>query len=226
MNNKIIYFVFIMDEEVDEYYEYEYGNFDLEELKSIENFEKIPENDFGIKVTKEEKKVLFDESTIRNVPINKPIPKQQAKLVRPVQPQQREKISYDDILSKMGMYVVNGQLHLKNEGRRVENEKKILKSSINDYKEQQNVVQQNVVQQNVPQNSYIYNKYFKDALVNDDGVRVPRNMMEYRNMLISDIIQRARIKQMKSRKMVLSNSNITTSVPQKDLNKLFSFSQR
>jgi len=218
-----------MDEEVDEYYDY--GNFNSEEgLKSIENFEKIPENDFGLKVIKQEKKVLFDESTIKNVPMNQRMPKQQARLVRPVQPQKKEQMSYDDILSKMGMYVVNGKLHLKNEGRKVENGIKMSKagmseSGTDEYKRQHNMVE-NVVHENGSQNSYIYNKYFKDALVNDNNIRVPRNMMEYRNMIISDMIQRERIKQIKSRKMILSNSNITTSIAQKDLNKLFSFSQR
>jgi len=210
-------------------------------FKQINGFDAIPENNFPVKVIKQEKKVSF-ESSIK--PMNQAIPKQQAKLVRPNQPKPKEQLTYDDILAKMGMYVVNGQLHLKtgNNAKQTQTTQKNPQPQQNVNQRmpqpQQNVnqrmpqPQQNVnqrmpqPQQNIPQNSYIYNKYFKDALVEENNVRAPRNIYEYRDMLIKDAIQRARIRQMKSKKMIMSTANIGISAPQGDLNKLFKFSQR
>ena len=64
----------------------------------------IPENTVKIKVLK--KGVQFEEPTRQK---NQVIPKETAKIVRPkVIPQ----ISYEDIMSKMGMFVADGKLHL------------------------------------------------------------------------------------------------------------------
>jgi hypothetical protein len=203
----------------DDMFESEFAdNFDDEnqeyDLKEIENFEKIPENVFPVKVTKQEKKM---DEMFNPKPMHQSIPRQQAKMVRPINPEPKQQLTYDDILSKMGMYVANGQLHLKTG---IQNHAPSQKSAI------KQEIKSDFVPDVSQQNSYIYNKYFKDSLVKEDNVRVPRNAIEYRNMLINDIVQRARINKIKSKKMMLSNSNIVSSVAQKDLNKLFSFSQR
>ena len=58
------------------------------------------------------------------------------------------------------------------------------------------------MQENNYQNSYIHNKYFKNELKETPNVQKPRNLIEYRNMLIRQIIERKRVEQIKSRQMI------------------------
>ena len=79
---------------------------------------------------------------------------------------------------------------------------------------------------NPQQNSYIYNKYFQNNNYQPEPQR-PLTPLEYRDMLIRNIIQKQKIKQMKSTKLVMPNSNINFAPgPTANLNKLFGFSQR
>jgi hypothetical protein len=64
-------------------------------------YDQIPENT-PIKVVKKTNTTVPTKSAIK-------------KVVRPQVPEQKPKISYDEILSKMGMFVSNGQLHLLDE---------------------------------------------------------------------------------------------------------------
>ena len=123
--------------------------------------------------------------------------------------QVKPQISYDDILSNMGMYVKDGKLHTYS------------KSSL----QVQNQVQNHNI---IPEqkHSYIYNKYFKDDIKQETSVRVPKSLLEYRNMLIQDILQKERVKRVKSTKILLPNTNMNTSGRVTDLNKLFKFSHR
>jgi hypothetical protein len=66
-------------------------------------YDQIPENR-PIKVVK-------NKNTTGNVPIKSAI----KKVVRPHVPEAKPNISYDDILSKMGMFVADGKLHLLDE---------------------------------------------------------------------------------------------------------------
>ena len=98
---------------------------------------------------------------------------------------------------------------------------------LRDYPKQPTLTSENVYKEPfVQQNSYIYNKYFKNESNVEQGVRVPQTLQEYRNMLIQDIIQKQRIKQVKSTKLMMPNSNINFARSSGNLNKLFSFSQR
>ena len=162
-------------------------------------------------------------------PMNQSIPKAYAKMVRPRVPEQKPKISYDDILNKMGMFVSEGKLHL------VDNLNPDQLNQINQTKQlkqtkqtKQIIYKEEPVQTNIPQNSYIYNKYFSNEKTEEPSIRVPRNVYEYRDMLIHDIIQKQKIKQMKSTKLILPNSNMNFSAGNSpaNLNKLFSFSNR
>ena len=92
------------------------------------SFEQIPEN------------IISTKNDIIREPT---ISKQNAKIAMP---SQKSKISYEDILSKMGMFVSDGKLHL------------VDKNSVS-FQEEQN--QEQVINQ-IPQNSYIHNKYFKN----------------------------------------------------------------
>lgn len=160
------------------------------------------------------------------------------KMTRPHVPEPKPKVSYDDILSKMGMFVADGQLHL------LDNQPPQLQQQIKQQIHQQNQTprqtpayqqqsyQQNqtqqAYQQQPQQNSYIYNKYFNNEVNDQPDVRVPRNLQEYKNMLIHDILQKHRIKQVKSTKLVMPNSNINfaPAYSSMNMNKLFKFSNR
>lgn len=184
---------------------------------SVNSIEDIPENNFSENVVKQNKQVSFSPD-IGPMKQSQSIPKPYAKMSRPIQPSPKQQLTYDDILSKMGMFVVNGELHLKGNGNY--NPPKNTTSKMNSQQQQQ---QTNI---QIPQNSYIYNKYFKDALNGEEEPQRPRSLLEYRDMLIKDIIQKARVKQIKSKKLIMPNSNIRVAGGPSDLNKLFKFSQR
>jgi hypothetical protein len=171
-------------------------------------YEQIPENIIPIKVIK--KGVHFYESEQK--PINKPIPKVNAKMVRQQIQPLKPKISYEDILSKMGMLVSDGKLHLID---RTQKNEEILKKQYEQPKQQ------------TQENNYIYNKFFKDELQQHDTVRKPRTLQEYKMMVIKDYIQRQKIKQIKSTKLIMPTTNINISGNFTGLqNKLFNFSKR
>jgi hypothetical protein len=76
-------------------------------------------------------------------------------------------------------------------------------------------------------NSYIYQKYFKNEPAEEQDVRRPQSLQEYQNMLISNIIQKHRIKQIKSNKLIMPTSNINFAQGRSgNLNRFFSFSER
>lgn len=182
--------------------------------KTINRVDDIPENNFSANVVKQSKQVSFSQES-GQMKQSQSIPKPYAKMSRPIQPPPKPQVTYDDILSKMGMFVVNGELHLKgnNQHNIPTNKNTNSPPSYNS-------------QQTVPQNSYIYNKYFKDTFNSEDEPERPRTLLEYRDMLVRDIIQKARIRQIKSKKLIMPNSNINLAGGNSDLNKLFQFSQR
>jgi hypothetical protein len=127
----------------------------------------------------------------------------------------------------MGMFVAEGQLHLlDNQPIRVQ-EQILEQYGQQQYGQQQQ--QQYVEPQHFEpiQNSYIHNKYFSNENQFEPQIRVPKTLLEYRNMLVHDIIQRQKIKQMKSTKLVMPTSNINFApYSSQNMNKLFSFSNR
>lgn len=209
--------------------ELDYDNLDLEESNIEEqiqsSFEKIPENNVPIKVVK--KDVRFLEPV---KPMNQVIPKENARMIRPQNSVKKPQISYEDILSKMGMFVADGKLHLlddKTPQQKEEFKRHIQQRNTNNT--QNNNIQNNIQQsnQNIPQNSYIYNKYFKEEFEPEQNIRRPRNVQEYKQMLIMDILQKQRIKQIKSTKLIMPTSNINIAAGNSaNLNKLFNFSKR
>ena len=218
---------------------------------NISEIEDIPENNVPnpirvIKKTVSLNKINENEIQQQSQPSYsiKAIPKPYAKMVRQQMPEQKPKVSYDDILKNMGMVVVDGKVHLipninkitnqtSNTTRQVDPNMKQNKPVSKDtylYQEQNQYQEQSQYQEQNPQiqNSYIYNKYFNDEKNEAPSVRVPRNIYEYRDMLLHDILQKQRIKQIKSTKMVMPNSNINFSGPNpyRNLNRLFDFSKR
>ena len=170
-------------------------------------YDQIPENR-PVKVVKKTNTQVPTKSAIK-------------KVVRPSVPEQKPKVSYDDILSKMGMFVANGQLHLLDEQQPKQQQQQ-------QQQQPKQPQQQNTTPISTPQNSYIYNKYFSNENQNANiGPRVPKSLQEYRNMLVQDILQKQRIKQIKSTKLIMPNSNINFApYSSHNMNKLFSFSNR
>lgn len=183
--------------------------FNQESFKS--SIADIPENMVKINVVK--KGVQFEEPTRQK---NQVISKETAKIVRPkVIPQ----ISYEDIMSKMGMFVADGKLHLMDNNPQGYQQ-------IKNYHEQHNQ-QNNQQQPNIPQNSYIYNKLFKEELRPQNEIRRPMTAQEYKRKVLENFIQSQRIREMKSRKLLMPTSNINISSRNSgNLNKLFNFSKR
>ena len=84
-----------------------YNDYDYLQEPIQSSFEKIPENTVPIKVVK--KGVTFKDQI---TPLHQALPRENSKIVRPKIPTPQPKISYEDILSKMNMFVSDGKLHL------------------------------------------------------------------------------------------------------------------
>ena len=192
--------------------------FNISELDDLNDnmYDQIPENS---------KKVHFSQASpsVKNY-----VPAQTKsaikKVSRPHVPEQKPKLSYDDILSKMGMFVAEGQLHLlDNQPLEVQQQIRQQIKKTTPVKQEQ-YLEQPQQNQNQNQNSYIYNKYFSNEMQNTDlGPRVPRSLQEYRNMLLQDLIQKQRVRQMKSTKLIMPTSNINFApYSTQNMNKLFS----
>ena len=199
----------------------------VSEIDNLQNYEQIPENmPPKINVLKKASKVHFEDSQIQNQTQNiKPyVSGVKARMVRPNVPPPKPKISYDDILNKMGMFVAEGKLHLLDgQGSKQPLNQIQEKSPRQPLTNNHSFVNE---EPNPHQNSYIYNKYFQNNNYQPEPQR-PLTPLEYRDMLIRNIIQKQKIKQMKSTKLVMPNSNINFAPgPTANLNKLFGFSQR
>ena len=150
-----------------------------------------------------------------------------AKITRPTMPPPKPQISYDDILNKMGMFVANGKLHLLDEQNQIPQKLQQKQQPTNKLQNKAQVYIPNPQVSAPEQNSYIYNKYFQNSTYNQNIEERPLTALEYRNKLINDIIQKHKIRQMKSTKLIMPNSNINFAQgPTGNLNKLFGFSQR
>ena len=219
-------------------------------LRISDNFEDIPENKPVAKLglTKESIKVVKQQQQpVQQQPVQTIKPSLsgiKSRMVRPQTPAPKPKVSYDDILTNMGMYLENGKLrligskHSQNQSEPSSPLKLPITSSppitqANPLTKSPRPIQQQPIpiqQQPRPleqQNSYIYQKYFNNQTTEVQGIRRPQTIQEYRDMLISDIIQKYKIKQIKSSKLIMPTSNINFAQgPSGNLNKLFSFSQR
>ena len=204
------------------------------ELRISDNFEDIPENKpvakaQNIKVVKQQQQPLQQQVQT----IKPSLSGVKSRMVRPQTPAPKPKVSYDDILTNMGMYLEDGKLRLMSNKSVPITSTPItsspIKSTVNQSPRPLQQSVQKPLQQSLEQNnSYIYQKYFKNGATEDaQDIRRPQTIQEYRNMLISDIIQKYKIKQIKSSKLIMPTSNINFAQgPSGNLNKLFSFSQR
>jgi hypothetical protein len=200
-------------EELEQNYDYDYDYNDFyPEIPSTNNLglkkETVLEEP---KINVVKKAVRFDENINPMLKQNKrPIAKQK----------QKPQISYEDILSKMGMFVTNGKLHLVDNTQKKQEQVPVQKRHQRQQQPQNNYVPEQIA----PQNSYIYNKYFKDELTN--VAQRPLTASEYKQMLINQIIQQkiSKIRQTNYKKLVIHNSNINVADGRAgQLNKLFRF---
>jgi hypothetical protein len=155
---------------------------------------------------------------------------------------------YDNILSKMGMYVENGKITLTDQNVKhvsftnVNTNVNTNKCDINNNTQCNKIkcarLQQSIKQQyqanNNPnpsplitdsKNSYIYNKYFKNQPDEQETEKAPLTKEEIIQKLLQNRLQRQRIKQMKSTKLIMPTENIHFA-PENNFNRLFGFSSR
>jgi hypothetical protein len=110
-------------------------------------------------------------------------------------PSTKPKISYEDILQKMGMFVSNGQLHL------IEDLHQPPSQSQQDFESQQ-------------QFSYIHNKYFQNQPKQD----IPKQRLSQQQLLA----EQQRISEIKSKKLFIEPSTIRTHTPHRfSMNNIF-----
>lgn len=141
----------------------------------------------------------------------------------------KPQISYEDILLKMGMFVSDGKLHLlDSQTKTIQNNQPIPKSALKQSMSNQYMTNKQPMSNQTAintQNNYIYNKYFKDELQNEPTIRKPRTKQEYTQMILSDILQKQRINQIKSKKLLMPTTNINMAQHRpNNMNKLFKFS--
>ena len=157
-------------------------------------FEEIPENN-----NKFPKRVHFHDNTGYK-DTKKPTYNTHSKMVHSKITSKSPKISYDDILSKMGISVMNdGRLHISNNN--TNNQDKIKEKNIQTYDTQNN------------------------------KIKHPTTIQEYRMMRYNAYMERERVKHIKSTKLIFPNSNSmdnssTYLVKQMGLNKMFTFPKK
>jgi len=182
------------------------------------NLELEPENkDIKRVILKIEDIPILQSQKYDNIRIQQTIPKKNAKILKPQAIKEEPKVTYEDILDRMGMYVSNGQLHLKENSNSRQN---ISNANINS----------NQYFNNDTTYSYIHNKYFKDYMKPEEKEINFQDPIEYRNYLIRQIIHNYKMKnQIKSKKIYIpgeSSFNISPNSYSNDFNKLFNFSKR
>jgi hypothetical protein len=180
----------------------------------INNYSEEPEN-ASIKhvIMKIEEK--NNEPHINPIKIQQTIPKKNAKVFKPQAINDEPKLTYTDILDRMGMFVSNGKLHLKENS----NNNNVNNNHVNPYFTGDNTY------------SYIHNKYFKDYDNQDQQPINFQDPIEYRNYLIKQIIHNYKLKhQIKPKRIQIPGDNVSFNVStngqNSDLNKLFHFSNR
>jgi len=160
---------------------------------------------------------------------NEPLLDNSAKKINVV----KKRVSYDDILAKMGMYVDNGKLHLTGSGPGSGSCEPSTSSSCGPSKIKCARLQQHLaqpppqIQEPNMQGSYIYNKYFKDQEKPVQQVLIPNTPEEYKQMLIKKIlerkIQQQRVRQIKSTKLIMPTENIHIAQEPRIQNRFFRF---
>lgn len=127
----------------------------------------------------------------------------------------KSKLTYNDIMNNMGIYEYNNKLYFLDPNKKITTTNPINNPINNPNNDNNKYIH----------NSYIYNKYFKN-IAKDESMQTnkPKNIYEYRNMLVRQIIEKYRINTLKTTKIKIPMDspliNINNSV---DENKLFNW---
>jgi hypothetical protein len=145
---------------------------------------------------------------------------------------------HDEILSKMGMYVENGKISVINKknvrfsNTNTNNNNNNSNSNVykcgpkmqcSRVKKMQESIKHPIISDN--KNSYIYNKYFKNESQEAIAEPEPLTKEQIIQKLLQNRLQRQRIKQIKSTKLIMPTENIHYA-PENNFNRLFGFSNR
>jgi hypothetical protein len=133
----------------------------------------------------------------------------------------------------MGMIVINGKLEFynKNYNNNIQQKQKQKQPQPQPQPQlqPQPQIKQNNILLNTKRGDYIYNKYFKNnpyVIQQNNNIKQPKNIQEYKNMLIQNIINKINSKKQKSTKLLLiNNNNKIYSFKHNNVDRLFSFSQ-
>jgi hypothetical protein len=122
--------------------------------------------------------------------------------------QTNSKLTYSDIMKSMGIYEYNNKLYFIDPNTHINTPMPI---QINE-------------SQKYMQNSYIYNKYFKNQL-NDNisQTNKPKNIYEYRDLLIRNIIEKHKINTIKTTKIKIPTDTYVSNNFHNNENKLFNW---
>jgi hypothetical protein len=113
-------------------------------------------------------------------------------------------IDYDKILKNMGMYQSGGKLYWDQEELKMQQVQELEQSQSKSQSKSQRIRfnDEGMNSNDMNKNSYIYNKYFKNEIKENNQINQPKNVNEYRNMLIQRILDRKRAELIKSRNMI------------------------
>ena len=143
---------------------------------------------------------------------------------------EKSAVTYDDILSRLNVKIVNGQMQFI---RSQNNQNYVTTKQPPPQSQYADKVRNQMEPSNTdPKANYIYNKYFNNhkKTESEPVILRPKTIEEYKEMVRKHIIERQisinRIRQIKSKKLIMPNSNIHISNPNgqrhpANLNKLF-----
>jgi len=142
----------------------------------------------------------------------------------PIVPPKKNKISYDDLLSNMGMSLINGKLELYNKSKLApsyEQPNDPRYQNVNDYRYQQNISQSN---------NPNYNRGNVVQQQQQQPQQQPMTKQQYKKYLALEYLkqqqQRNRIGQIKSKKLLFSNPESAFNIRPLNTNRFFSFVTR
>jgi len=125
----------------------------------------------------------------------------------------KQKISYDDILGKMGMYVEDGKLH---KGIAPPQPQPVTKQIYLDIQQEQHPVQKNI--------NSMFEKNEASLNSNTNTIRKPLTNEQVLNAILYSKLQKKKVNNIKSTKLIMPTDNIHIS-KQQTYDVLFNFSE-
>ena len=130
----------------------------------------------------------------------------------------KPQVTYEDILNKIGVFVSNGQLHLIDKPINSQNFQKYKSKPIDTPRYEDEDIDIYI------KHSDNNNKYFTKEV--NVPVRKSLTIKDYYNRAMYKYIQTQRVKQIKSKKLIIYSPENSLSYNKPNINKLFNFSKR